>query len=161
MAPPHSLSRWCGGDGRCHRFAAVSLAGAADAAVSSSRWRWCLSWVVSVRKGGLSQWLCSLGLVGGGVVRGSGPPLALPPLPHQVINHNPPRAAALTPRQRGRFFFSFGPSVVGGGRPLFACGLHCSGAFCRLSGMGSVKVWALLWGLQAWEKLGRGAKSQP
>lgn len=48
--------------------------------------------MVSVRKGGLSQWLCSLGLVGGGVVRGSGPPLALPPLPHQVINHNPQAA---------------------------------------------------------------------
>lgn len=37
------------------------------------------------------------------------------------------------PRRRGHFFFlSVGPPVGVGGRSLFACGLHCSGAFCRL-----------------------------
>lgn len=116
---PHSLSLvWWRRPG--HRFAAVSLAGAADAAVSSSRWRWCLSWVVSVRKGGLSQWLCSLGLVGGGVVRGSGPPLALPPLPHQVINHNPQAAALPLAGGATSFCFFFRP-LGGGGRTSSLC----------------------------------------
>lgn len=72
-----------------------------------------------MRKGGLSQWLCSLGLVGGGVVRGSGPPLALPPLPHQVINHNPPGRPLLSPTGGAAFFF-FRP-LGGGGRTSSLC----------------------------------------
>lgn len=67
--PPHSRS---GAVATAEALGSPSLSLAGGAAVGV-----CLGWSLCARV--VSQWLCSLGLVGGGVVHGSGPPPALPP----------------------------------------------------------------------------------